>query len=749
MPERGALEFMSGKIKREWTQYSLVIFLFLFSVVIRGLLSDYPKLAWIYRDELYYPGIAKDLWNNGTISVYRVPVDFSKILYSIVLAPFFSINNGPLRISIISWFNSVLVSSSIFPAWLIGKKVIKDNRKLLFSVILFLSGADMCFSVTFMAENLFLPMGLWAVLFVMDDILRNKVSVVKSFFLGAYLYFVYLCKEAGGAIAIASLVMHTYVASRRTSKERNNSFISIAFIVLGFITLYVIGKITLFRDISYSYSGQVSINSISDSQHLVFFLFALLYNSIFVLIQWGLFPVLLPAIRVNKMDTNLRLLFLFTVLCVLFTVIGVSYGVTLPENMGNYRLRIHGRYFIPFYFPVLICFVANTKEELSKTEKRKLIIGVAVALIVTALIVYPPQFGSPVDAPMLEYARQIENDVIFRVMLSSVWLILLFIAVTKAHRFFLTLTMFVFGVASVVNNALFLDDYFPGSAISPENIVKIQEVEEVISSLDNDILVVEGPRLFANGVFDNSEKLFDSYISQSVYKITASQIAAELVRLGGTINMRTDKILSAMDTGGALWTYEGIDAEYLLFLNNAYSYSHVSSDNAEIIPVPGLEDAKLIRVNNGIIQERTDLGCYYEGEEIVFYGTNNNCEEYLVSGFGAGEASFRWTNEKKARMIIKVLDYQHGKDAEILVKLAGICKASQHCLIYVNNSLIFDDVLTVDDCSDLLHIVLPADSIRPEDDTFILDFHLPDATQPGNGDIRKLGIALQTLKIVQ
>ena len=737
--------------KREWKQYCLVIFLFFLSAIIRGLLSDYPKRARIYRDELYYLGIAKDLWNNGTLSVYKVPVDFSKILYSIILAPFFSIDQGTLRISIMSWFNSLLVSSSVFPAWLIGKKVTNDNKKLLYSVILFLSGADMCFSVTFMAENLFLPMGLWAVLFTMNDILRNKVSVGKSFFLGVYLYFLYLCKEAGGAIVIASIAMHIFVAVDRNSKARKTVWVSTALNVLGFITLYVIGKRTLFRNMLYSYSGQVSINSISDLRHLLFFLYALVYNSIFVLIQWGLFPLLLPALHANKIDTNLKLLFCLTMLCVLFTVIGVSYGVTLPENMGNYRLRIHERYFVPYFFPVLICFatVFNAQEELTKKEKRKLIIGAGVVLIITVLVVHLPQFGSSVDAPMLEYTRKIGNDAAFKLMISAVWTSLLFIAVTRAHRFFLSAAMSVFLVINIANNGLFMDNYFPGSAVDSEDIAYMQKVEDVLASLDDDILVVEGPRQFGAGAYENSEKLFDSYIWQSLYKITANQIATELDHYGGEINLRTDEIPSAIDAGEKLWTYEGINVGYILFMNNAYSYSHISSNKDDIIAIPGLTDAKLIRVHNGIIQKRTDIGAYYTGDEIIFYGPSSNCEDYLVSGFSAGETLFRWTNGKKAVLKIKMMDYQRGKDAEILLQIANVCNASQHCLIKANNSLIFDKIITPEDCSGFLHILLPAESVEADDDTLVLEFNLPDATQPGNGDSRILGIALQTLSIIQ
>ena len=74
----------------------LFLLLLALTTLLRVLLSLYPKVAAIYQDELFYTELAQNLWTRG-LTVYETPVHFTKVLYPLLLSPFYAVSSGPLR----------------------------------------------------------------------------------------------------------------------------------------------------------------------------------------------------------------------------------------------------------------------------------------------------------------------------------------------------------------------------------------------------------------------------------------------------------------------------------------------------------------------------------------------------------------------------------------------------------------------------------------------------------------------------
>ena len=121
----GRMDEKTG-VKNERLILCAVFGLFLIEILIRFYFADFSKSVHTYRDELRYLQIAKNIFANGSLSIYGAKNDYQKILYSIFLAPTFFIKNSIIRIKVISLINSILVSSSVFPGYLIIKKI-SDN----------------------------------------------------------------------------------------------------------------------------------------------------------------------------------------------------------------------------------------------------------------------------------------------------------------------------------------------------------------------------------------------------------------------------------------------------------------------------------------------------------------------------------------------------------------------------------------------------------------------------------------------
>ena len=135
------------------TIFILTVILFIISSAIRSYFACFPKSIGIYPDEIRYIGISRSLFNGTGILVHNFHMDFDQILYSVFLMPFNSIKDQILQINAIGVFNSILVSSVFFPAFLLGRKIIKKNSIVLLLLCTIFLLPDLAMSITFMSEE--------------------------------------------------------------------------------------------------------------------------------------------------------------------------------------------------------------------------------------------------------------------------------------------------------------------------------------------------------------------------------------------------------------------------------------------------------------------------------------------------------------------------------------------------------------------------------------------------------------------
>jgi hypothetical protein len=122
------------------------IILFIISTIIYFLLSNHVKVLYVYYDELRYYSFARNFANGKGLFLYNIPYTDQKILYDVLLIPAFWISDKFKQLSAIALINSILVTSGIFPIYILGKRVIKNNFNLLLCLILYCFFSDLNFS---------------------------------------------------------------------------------------------------------------------------------------------------------------------------------------------------------------------------------------------------------------------------------------------------------------------------------------------------------------------------------------------------------------------------------------------------------------------------------------------------------------------------------------------------------------------------------------------------------------------------
>ncbi len=145
-----------------------IFFLLLLAVcaAVRCVLSVLTRTGTTCWDEALNLKLAQGI-RAGKLSLYGLPTGHAGILYPTLLAPFFGIGNPETRMRAIAVLNALLVTSAMIPVRLICRKLVKKETARLAAVLLFALIPDLWVSVTCMAENLYIPLALGGIWFLL------------------------------------------------------------------------------------------------------------------------------------------------------------------------------------------------------------------------------------------------------------------------------------------------------------------------------------------------------------------------------------------------------------------------------------------------------------------------------------------------------------------------------------------------------------------------------------------------------
>lgn len=162
--------------KRSKTRYSLTLqpkvllpLLFLltagFHFALSYLTSTNPT---VYIDEGLYINLARSIYTDGKVMFRAQPVQYVYLLYPMVLLPLFALPAGVNLYRAIQLYNALMMASSVFPAYLIGKKMGLSKTGIWVVVLLTLLIPETCLSTHLTAEALLYPLMMWNFVLAVD-----------------------------------------------------------------------------------------------------------------------------------------------------------------------------------------------------------------------------------------------------------------------------------------------------------------------------------------------------------------------------------------------------------------------------------------------------------------------------------------------------------------------------------------------------------------------------------------------------
>ena len=378
------------------TIFILTVILFVISSVIRSVCACFSKSIGIYPDEIRYIDISRSLFNGTGILVHNVHMDFDQILYPIFLIPFNFIKNQILQINAIAVFNSVLVSSVIFPVYLLGRKIIKKNSIILLLLCTIFLLPDLAMSVTFMSENLFYPLSAWLIYFVFQfwDSDKKKEKIVYCILSAVFCFLSYLTKVVSvyfiGAF-ISALGFDCLFTKKNTVKQNIKYGIIFSFIACGAILGFKLLIYLLLGSGNASYNGNLGL-SIYDFKTVMYFLYANLYNGMFALTAFFYFPVILPLFRFKRLSNSEKNMLVFAVVSLVIMIVIITCSISLNEDYPNLYMRQHTRYYAPLLIMFLTLFYkecfADTDTDMYELERPKRVSVLAAVTVFSCMVIY-------------------------------------------------------------------------------------------------------------------------------------------------------------------------------------------------------------------------------------------------------------------------------------------------------------------------------------------------------------------------
>lgn len=367
--------------------------IFIVSILVRYLLSRGNHFIHTYYDELIYINLARSLLGGETL-VRSVPVFFMQVLYPLIISPLSFIKDPLISYEAIKLINCIIMSSVIFPSYLLAKKVIGDERQAILVGLLSVLMPEMFLTVLVLSECLFYPLVIWMLYFIWEYLSCEKSKIpylLLILIVGILLYFTKIVSLYFVPAIIVLILLEPVLKSKK-------HITLIAFSLVIAIFSFVLIKYGT------HYLSSINLAHISlDKVKYIFYCVGI--YTVYITFALLLFPIITPIIEFKNLSSKLKKFIVINFTILLFACFVVSATVLLLEEYPKALMRIHLRYMFPMLIPFLIIFL---KIHSSGIVNKKAVIytGVSFAVLSVLFIAIPPSGDSIADSALISHISQ-------------------------------------------------------------------------------------------------------------------------------------------------------------------------------------------------------------------------------------------------------------------------------------------------------------------------------------------------------
>lgn len=377
-------------LDRDWEFKKVLWIGFFVSILFRFVMADFPRIISVYADELDYYQMAQSYAQGRGFCIYNFPTYMDRFLYSLILSLAFRFQTTKAQLTVIALLNSIMINLSVFPMALLIKEMIRDKRTQVLLLLICFLFPDLAFSMTFMSENLFYPVSLFAMYFsylALEYPVKSRkfwiglVGFGISFYIAYYVKSTALVLGAGFAV-YAMLCVAISLLKKGASKKNATWKILTVVLVVGIIAIVVIGfrKFTLPGFLS-NIQGQFGAIIYYLKNGMLTPVGARAFTNLWVsfLVAVGFAPLLYMLFFAPHMDKGDRRYFfyIFTLLFILLT-----YNLHFSTAVGQVVRSILFRYICFIWLPMIITFAAFLEKASFEKTKANQVKSAAILVII-------------------------------------------------------------------------------------------------------------------------------------------------------------------------------------------------------------------------------------------------------------------------------------------------------------------------------------------------------------------------------
>lgn len=595
-----------------------VVFIYFCSSILRSIPAGQINLMVRYWDELYYFSYAKSFATDFSFNVRNITLPFTKVIYSILISPFIVLfKDSQYQITAICVFNAFLICSSVFPIYLLIRRMIERRSVQIFVLVLSMSLPIFSINLNILLENIFIPESFWMFYAIYEyfyiDIQAKKKKSINAVIIGVGLAFAYITKDIAGFIVVAFIfaVGYDFICE---AKDRASKFKYAILSGLSFLIIYMIwGCIqrSLFP-VSVDSSGSGAFRNLSTINQWCYFVYAIVLSFMTAVIAMGYFPVLLPFFSLEKFSKPNKVYAIFSGSLLLVNTVGVAYLIIINETplalefVHQYRYCEHLA--INFIIVFIVCLQYINKIELTEKKKFLLVLINTIAICIFFFVFRFSENGILLNRYRLEGLLKFDSNIpvqagefyvqpsllFFKILAIAFCCVILYLYLKKRWRLFsvfaIVLVMLFYNINTnriFANIYVSIIDSFHLDSLIPQAIEMNQYCNNF---LDGNILKV------IDKDFGASAALFDTYMQTTEY-LTTTDLLKEVSTEEGIIDLRKNSIRttahSEQETSIAI--YEDVNEFDYVITDGSVK---IGEDDAFRINVEGAPDLYLYELKN-------------------------------------------------------------------------------------------------------------------------------------------------------
>ena len=500
----------------------IALLLFLLATVAWGIYGDYIKAIAVYWDEMYIYGYAENLSQGRDLAiVYRQSwSEIHRYGYSYLLSFAFKAANRYDQFRYISFMNSAICASGVFPTMLIASKVLKDNKHIAIAGILYILSIDMAYSLSFMADPLLSALVLWMIFFAVK-IIKNEQIIISVVGFFAFFALSVLTKRSAllfGSVALFTIALFKFsqLFVRREKGEdisRNRKILKvltilIAIVLSGFL-IYAMYKIIIklsFDEMAVTYINNMFLTEMD----FKVFLKGFAYCYIHLIIAALIFPVLIPIAFYRHLDKYGKYIFWFAIISTIpLSAVQARHMMQVAETI---ELRFVSLRYSAALFPLFNILMLQVYESIQPKKKISWLPLKLILFIIGLVAVVLPYTGtivrSPVDQILLRYVNLFMDDKLLtlKVILAAFSVIGVVLLVWKKQAF-LVCFIFVYMVTQVLNFKDVNDNFVTLYRVDDNTYAEVKAVEDFIEAHGNETFLV----MHTNDDTGNYQNIFNRF----------------------------------------------------------------------------------------------------------------------------------------------------------------------------------------------------------------------------------------------